>query len=124
MLRCGIDMIENQRIADGIDRFGERFLRRFFTLGERADCDDQPHRLAARFAAKEAAAKALGTGIGAVKWVDIEIRVNNADCRPMLILHGTAARLALDLGLNQWDVSLTHTDRYASAVVVALSGPD
>ena len=123
MLRCGIDMIENQRIADGVERFGERFLRRFFTAGERADCGDQPRRLAARFAAKEAVAKALGTGIGAVKWVEIEIRVDNADCRPTLHLHGAAARLAADLGLNQWDVSLTHTDRYASAVVVALDGP-
>ena len=48
MLRCGIDMIECQRIADGIDRLGERFLRRFFTTGEREDCEEMPYRLAAR----------------------------------------------------------------------------
>ena len=63
MIRCGIDMIECERIASGIDRLGERFLNRFFTAGEREDCDDVPHRLAARFAGKEAVGKALGTGI-------------------------------------------------------------
>lgn len=119
MLRCGIDMIENQRVADGIDRFGERFLTRFFTAGERADCDDQPHRLAARIAAKEAVAKALGTGIGDVRWVEIEIRVDNPRKRPTLILHGAAAELAAALGLTEWDVSLTHTRDTACAVAVA-----
>jgi len=120
MIRCGIDMIENKRIEDSIARFGERFFTRFFTPGERADCNDQPHRLAARIAAKEAVAKALGTGIGDVKWVEIEIRVNNARKRPTLHLHGDAAQVADDLGLTQWDVSLTHTKEFASAVVVAM----
>lgn len=119
MIRCGIDMIENQRVADSLARFGERFLERFFTAGERADCGDTPHRLAARIAAKEAVAKALGTGIGDVKWVEIEIRVNTPRKRPVLILHGAAAALARDLGLTEWDVSLSHTREYASAVVVA-----
>lgn len=119
MLRCGIDMIENQRVAEGIERFGERFLMRFFTAGERADCDDQPHRLAARIAAKEAVAKALGTGIGDVKWVEIEIRVNNPRKRPTLILHGAAAECAAALGLTEWDISLTHTRDTACAVAVA-----
>jgi holo-[acyl-carrier protein] synthase len=117
MPRCGIDMIEIERVAAGIERFGERFLRRFFTDGERADCGEQPHRLAARIAAKEAVAKALGTGIGTVKWVEIEIRLDNA--RPVLVLHGAAAAAAADLGLTEWDVSLTHTRDYAAAVVVA-----
>lgn len=120
MIRCGIDMIENIRIEDSIARFGERFYTRFFTPGEREDCNDQPHRLAARIAAKEAVAKALGTGIGDVKWVEIEIRVNNPRKRPTLHLHGDAARVAAELGLSQWDVSLTHTKNYASAVVIAL----
>jgi holo-[acyl-carrier protein] synthase len=121
MIRCGIDMIENQRVTDGIARFGERFLTRFFTPGERADCDEQPHRLAARIAAKEAVAKALGTGIGDVKWVEIEIRINNPRKRPQLFLHGAAKQLAQDLDLNQWDISLTHLKDYASAMVVACS---
>jgi holo-[acyl-carrier protein] synthase len=119
MLRCGIDMIENQRVEDGIARLGERFLNRFFTPGEREDCNDKPQRLAARLAAKEAVAKALGTGIGEVGWRDIEIRCNNEQGRPTLYLHGAAARVATEMSLTQWDISLTHTRDYASAVAVA-----
>lgn len=118
MLRCGIDMIEIQRVEDGIARLGERFLNRFFTPGERADCEDRPHRLAARLAAKEAVAKALGTGIGDVRWVEIEIRCGERG-RPVLYLHGAAIGVAQKLGLTQWDVSLTHTADYAAAMVVA-----
>jgi holo-[acyl-carrier protein] synthase len=113
-------MIENGRVEDGIARFGERFLDRFFTAGEREDCEDMPHRLAARLAAKEAVAKALGTGIGAVSWREIEVRCNNPQNRPTLFLYGAAAQVAQDMGLADWDVSLTHTERYAAAVVVAL----
>jgi len=120
MVRCGVDMIENERVTDGIARFGEQFFSRFFTEGEREDCDDQPHRLAARIAAKEAVAKALGTGIGDIKWVEIEIRVNNERKRPTLHLHGAAGKLALALGLTQWDISLSHTKDHAIAFVVAL----
>lgn len=120
MLRCGIDMIEHERVEAGIERLGERFLNRFFTAGERSDCGDKPHRLAARLAAKEAVSKALGTGIGDVSWQEIEIRVNNPRKRPVLILHGAAAELAAEMGLTQWDVSLTHSKLYASAVAVAM----
>jgi holo-[acyl-carrier protein] synthase len=118
MIRCGIDMIEHQRIRDGIDRLGERFLNRFFTAGEREDCNDQPHRLAARLAAKEAVGKALGTGIGDVRWVEIEVRVNNPRKRPTLYLHGDAQTLAREMGALHWDISLTHTEQYACAMVV------
>lgn len=121
MLRCGIDMIENGRVAEGIERFGDRFLTRFFTPGERADCHDEPHRLAARLAAKEAVAKALGTGIGPVGWREIEVRSNTDQNRPTLILHGAAATTAAALNLIDWDVSLTHTAEYAAAVAVASS---
>lgn len=120
MLRCGIDQIEIQRVEEGITRLGEHFLNRLFTPGERADCGDQPHRLAARFAGKEAVAKALGTGIGPVSWHEIEIRCEADTGRPTLHLHGAAARIAADLGLTQWDISLTHTKDYAAAVAVAL----
>lgn len=120
MLRCGIDMIEHERIEDGIKRLGERFLKRFFTAGEREDCDDKPYRLAARLAAKEAVAKALGTGIGDVSWQEIEIRVNNPRRRPTLYLYGAAEELAAELGLTQWDVSLTHARQYAAAMAVAM----
>ncbi len=119
MLRCGIDMIEHERVAAGIERLGERFLNRFFTPGERQDCEDAPHRLAARLAAKEAVAKALGTGIGDVSWREIEIRVNNPRKRPTLHLHGAAAQLSAELGLTEWDISLTHAREYAAAMAVA-----
>ena len=122
MLRCGIDMIEHERVARGIERLGERFLNRFFTAGERADCEDAPHRLAARLAAKEAVAKALGTGIGDVSWREIEIRVNNPRKRPTLHLYGAAETLAQELGLLHWDISLTHAREYAAAMAVAI-GP-
>ncbi|MBZ0303087.1 MAG: holo-ACP synthase [Anaerolineae bacterium] len=119
MIRCGIDSIEIERVEAGIARLGERFLNRFFTPGEREDCGDQPHRLAARLAAKEAVAKALGTGIGDVSWRDIEVRCNNPRGRPTLHLHGAAAAEAAELGLTEWDISLTHNRAYASAVAVA-----
>lgn len=120
MLRCGIDMIEHERIAAGIERLGERFLNRFFTAGEREDCQDKPHRLAARLAAKEAVSKALGTGIGDVSWKEIEIRVNNPRKRPVLILYGAAAKLSEEMGIKEWDVSLSHSREYATAMAVAI----
>jgi len=119
MIRCGIDLIECARIAAGIERRGERFLQRFFTPGERADCADAPHRLAARFAGKEAVAKALGTGIGDLRWREIEIRTNTPRRRPQLHLHGNAHRLAESLGLSEWDISLSHSKSHAIACAVA-----
>lgn len=119
VLRCGIDMIEIERVEGGISRLGERFLNRFFTAGERADCEDRPHRLAARLAGKEAVAKALGTGIGDIKWVEIEI-LSDPRGRPVLHLHGAAQHLAMSLGIQKWDVSLTHTGTTAAAVAVAM----
>ena len=118
MIRCGVDMIECARIAAGIERGGERFLQRFFTAGERADCQDKPHRLAARFAGKEAVAKALGTGIGDIGWREIEIRTDGPRRRPRLHLHGAAQQLADDLQLHAWDISLSHTQTHAIAVAV------
>ena len=121
MIRCGVDMIECERIAAGIERHGERFLKRFFTAGERADCADAPHRLAARFAGKEAVGKALGTGIGDISWVEIEIRTDGPRRRPRLLLHGQAKALAEKMGLTDWDISLTHSRALAMAVAIAKS---
>lgn len=121
MLRCGVDLIETARIRAGVARFGDRFLNRFFTPAERAACADHPVRLAARLAAKEAVAKALGTGIGAVSWREIEVLPGASD-RPVLHLHGAAAQVAADLGLTVWDISLSHTADHAIAVAVAQSG--
>ena len=119
MLATGVDLIEVERVARSIDRFGERFLNRVFTPQERATLGDNPPRLAARFAAKEAVAKALGTGIGDIGWREIEIRTGERG-RPLLTLHGNAARLAAELGLREWDISLTHTADMAAAVAVAI----
>ena len=118
MLRIGVDLIEVERIRQASERHGERFFARFFTATERAQCGDNAARLAARFAAKEAAAKALGTGIGVVRWLDIEVD-SGEDGEPHLHLHGAAAARAADLGLETWQVSLSHTREHAMAFVVA-----
>lgn len=118
MLRVGVDLIEVERIERVMARYGDRFFARFFTLAEREQCKDLPIRLAARIAAKEAAAKALGTGIGNVHWVDIEVRLDERGA-PHLRLHAAAAVLAQDLGLCEWQISLSHTQDHAIAFVVA-----
>lgn len=112
-------MIEIARIASSAERFGERFYTRFFTESERVICGEQPARLAARFCAKEAVAKALGTGIGDIGWKDIEVLRDDRG-RPILTLHGAAAKLSESLGLSQWEISLSHTDTAAIAFVVAV----
>ena len=89
--------------------------------GERQDCGDKPYRLAARFAAKEAVGKALGTGIGDMRWIDIEVRVDGPRRRPRLTLHGAAKALAEEKGLVEWDISLSHTESLAIAVAIAKS---
>lgn len=118
-LRIGVDMIEIERIERAAARHGERFYRRFFTEQERAICQDQPRRLAARVAAKEAVAKAFGTGIGDMRWVEIEI-VQDARGRPEVRLHGDAAKLAESMGLTHWEISLSHTQDHAIAFAVAM----
>lgn len=118
MLRTGVDIIEVSRIQAAAARHGERFYVRFFTPGERAYCGDRFPALAARFAAKEAVAKALGTGIGDVNWTDIEV-VNDERGRPEIVLHGSAVEIAGRLGLREWSLSLSHTHEHAIAFVVA-----
>lgn len=114
----GVDLIEVARIARAQQRHGARFTARCFTPGEQADCAGQPVTLAGRFAAKEAVAKALGCGIGAVRWVDIEVRRGPAG-EPRLHLHGPARALAAERGLTGWALSLSHTRDLAIAFVVA-----
>ncbi len=120
MLRNGVDLIEIARVADVLSRHGDRFLRRVFTEEERALCGMDVHSLAARFAAKEAVVKALGTGIGAVSWQEVEI-LRGPNGEPALRLHGNARALAQRLGLREWAISLSHTDDLAVAFVVAWS---
>jgi holo-[acyl-carrier protein] synthase len=118
-LTTGVDLISVARIAGLMDRHGERFLRRVYTADEVAACEGRAESLAARWAAKEAVAKALGTGIGAVAFRDIEVVSDECRC-PALRLHGAAAELAAARGLTQWSVSLAHDDGMAVAFVVAL----
>ena len=114
-------MIEIERIREAIERHGDKFVARIFTEHERKECKGRTPSLAARFAAKEAVAKALGTGIGDVSWLDIEIRgdENNA---PRLYLYGMAEIKAREKGLSNWSVSLTHTQTQAMALVVVAGG--
>lgn len=118
-LASGIDIIEIERVEQAINRHGDRFLARIFTPSEQQDCRGNPASLAARFAAKEAAAKALGSGIGPVSWLEIEVLRGTAN-QPELHLHGRASSLAGSLGLSTWSVSLSHTAEIATAVVTAI----
>ncbi|MBN1680430.1 MAG: holo-ACP synthase [Anaerolineae bacterium] len=118
MYRIGVDMIEVARIRRAMERHGERFFQRFYTPVEQEQANQLPTRLAARFAAKEAVAKALGTGIGSVQWTDIEVHSDTCR-RPHIRLYGMAAQVAGELGLTTWEISMTHTDDFAMAFVVA-----
>src|SRR5690242_9842505 len=102
----GVDLIERARVRQAHTRFGERFLRRVFTETELAQAGGRIERLAGRFAAKEACAKALGTGIGAVAWREIEI-VRHDGGKPGIRLSGAAAARAASLGLTAFDVSIS-----------------
>jgi holo-[acyl-carrier protein] synthase len=117
----GIDLIEVPRIARSMERFGAHFLERLFTEAEIAYCQRKtrtaPESFAARFAAKEAGAKALGTGIGfGVTWKEIEVG-REPGGRPTLQLHGRAAQLAAAAGVRRIALSLTHTAELAMASV-------
>lgn len=117
-ISTGVDLVDIGRLQDTIQRHGDRFLRRVFTETELKEAGKNPASLAARFAAKEAVSKALGCGIGAVTWQEIEIR-RGPERRPELFLHGAAARLAHDLGWKHWSISLSHTHTTAVALIVA-----
>jgi len=117
--RSGVDIIEVERIDRAILRHGQRFFDRFYTTRELVDSGAHTPALAARFAAKEAVAKVLGTGIGDVTWKEIEV-VNGPRREPLLRLHGQARELAQALGLSNWAISLSHTHEHAVAVAVAL----
>ncbi len=119
----GVDLVEDARIAAMVAEHGDRFLTRVFTAGERAEAARggslRTERLAARFAAKEAVLKALGTGwSGGIAWTDVEV-VKAANGRPGVALHGEAAEVAARLGVTNWHLSLTHAGGFSLASVVA-----
>jgi holo-[acyl-carrier protein] synthase len=117
----GIDLVEIDRIHRSIERFGPRLLNRVYTPAEQAYClrkRKSAESFAARFAAKEAGAKALGTGISfGVSWLEIEV-VRELSGRPTLRFHGRAAQIAGRLGVARAAVSLTHTTTLAQASVI------
>lgn len=121
LIGTGIDLIEIERIAHSIERYGERFLKRVYTEQEIAYCRrkrSSAESFAARFAAKEAGAKALGTGISrGVAWSEFEVR-REPGGRPTLALQGRAAFLAAELGVRRIALSLTHTGTMAMASVI------
>jgi holo-[acyl-carrier protein] synthase len=121
LIGTGVDLIEIERIAHSIERFGERFLRRIYTDQEIAYCSRKrasAESFAARFAAKEAGAKALGTGISrGVTWNEFQV-TRNPGQRPVLELRGRAGLLAAELGVRAISLSLTHSGSLAMATVV------
>jgi holo-[acyl-carrier protein] synthase len=124
----GIDLVEVARIERMLADHGERFLERVFTVHERGDCDTTParraERLAARFAVKEAALKALGTGWrSGIAWTDVETRLEPSGA-PVLRLHGRARELAAEQGLQRWLVSISHAGGMATASVIGCRDPE
>ncbi len=123
LIGIGIDVVEVSRIKSSLDEFGEQFLTRIFTEAEQEYCRKQKRpelHLAARFAAKEAIAKAFGTGIGKeVGWLDMEIN-RRPSGEPEVRLSGAAADFAVARGVRQVMVSLTHAKHYAAANAVIM----
>jgi holo-[acyl-carrier protein] synthase len=117
----GIDIVEVPRVAATLERFGERFLKRVFTEAEIRYCDsklNRAERYAARFAAKEAGLKAIGTGLrGGISWRELEIS-REPGGRPSLAFHGKAAAYAARLGTRRTSLSLSHTAQHAIAQVI------
>ena len=117
----GVDIVEVRRVGAAIERFGERFLKRIYTPAEMQYCDSKLNRVeryAARFAAKEAGLKAIGTGWRrGVAWTELEVR-REASGRPTLAFSGRAGEFAAALGVKQSFVSLSHTAEHAIAQVI------
>ena len=121
IIGMGVDVAEVERIRRAIERHGEVFLRRIFTAKEREYCErfrNKFERFAGRFAVKEAAMKALGTGWSrGVRWVDIEVARQKGG-KPTLVLAGEARKIAERLGVKHIALSITHTAAQALAQVI------
>ena len=122
-LASGVDIIEISRVKQVLERYGQRFLDRVYTAGEIAYCRGRAPNLAARFAAKEATMKALGTGVRGVGWKDIEV-VRHESGAPSVLLHGRGKRRAQQLGVREISLSLSHSREYAVAFVVIQREPE
>jgi holo-[acyl-carrier protein] synthase len=120
-LAHGIDLVEIRRFDELKASIRERFLQRVFTQAELEESGGRFASLAGKFAAKEAAAKALGCGIGKVSWQELEILPDN-EGKPILFLYGNASAKARENGWTSWSVSISHTKELALASVIALIG--
>lgn len=125
-LRVGIDLVDTGAVRDSISVHGSRYLERVYSADEVSDCTTatavDPERLAARFAAKEAAFKVLRAGDEAVSWREVEVRRDPSGWVELL-LRGQAARLAEQAGIGEMALSLSHEQGFAAAVVVAETSP-
>jgi holo-[acyl-carrier protein] synthase len=117
-IAVGIDIIEVDRVRKVYEHHGERFLRRVFTEREIQQCRGKMNRFAARFAAKEAISKALGTGIHGVAWREMEV-VQLRSGRPTVRLHGKAKLRAEQLGISAFDVSMSDLAHFSIAIAIA-----
>jgi holo-[acyl-carrier protein] synthase len=124
VLGIGVDLCEVDRMRAALERT-PTLRDRLFTESEQAYCDrrnDPTERYAARFAAKEAVLKAMGLGVGACKWREIEVARAESGA-PSVVLHGGAEQLAAEPGIKGWRLTMTHTHRVAEAIAVALDAP-
>jgi len=119
-MALGVDVVRTGRIAGMLDRWNGRFIQRFLTTAENAQCHGRPERIAALVAAKEACSKALGTGMRGVGWREIEI-LHEPTGQPVLILHHRALKQSQKLGWLTTSISLTHDGGITIAVVAALA---
>ncbi len=126
ILGHGIDIVETSRIKRLVDEHGQRFLDRCFTVEEQRYCALNEKRyfehLAGRFAAKEAVLKVLGTGWrGGIAWTDVEV-IREPSGQPKISLTGECRRIAKELGIIRWHVSISHIETHATASAIGLRG--
>ncbi len=124
ILGHGIDIVETARVKRLCDEHGQRFLDRVYTTDEQSYCQKNPKRiyehLAGRFAAKEAVLKVLGTGWrGGIAWTDIEV-LKDPSGQPRIKLTGECARIAAELGIVRWHLSISHIETHATASAIGL----
>jgi len=126
IIGVGTDIIEIDRVKLAVERSGNRFLERIYTCAEIVFCEARRDRYAcyaARFAAKEAVLKAIGSGLAGCRWVDVEVSRSQGN-PPEVLLHGAAATLADERGIKSFCLSLSHSRNYATAVAIATGRRD
>src|SRR5690349_17881598 len=124
VLGHGIDIVETDRIKQLVDRHGDHFIQRVYTENEHQYCSLNPKRyyehLAGRFAAKEAVLKVLGTGWrGRIAWTDVEVTKESSG-QPKISLSGECLRIATEIGIARWHVSISHIETHATASAIGL----